>query len=158
MATILTALSVFVLDQLSKYWVRAAIPEAETVVVFQKFFNLTYVRNMGGAFGIFPQQQCLFVFLSLVTIAAIAYFYRGYAPKRNGCKIAVGLVLGGAVGNLMDRMLLDKEGSVNDWLAVNWGSRHWPAFNVADAAISVGVFMLLYILTVRAEAGATGGG
>lgn len=158
MATILTALCVFVLDQLSKCWIRAALPEAETVVVIQGFFDITHVRNRGGAFGIFPQQQYLFVFLSLVTIAAIAYFYRGYAPKRSGCKIAVGLVLGGAVGNLMDRMLLDGGGCVTDWLDVYWRNWHWPAFNVADAAISVGVFMLLYILTVRADAGQVRGG
>jgi signal peptidase II len=158
MATILTAVVVFVLDQLSKCWIRAAIPEGGSVAVFQRFFNVTHVRNRGGAFGIFPHQQYLFIFLSLVTIAAIAYFYWGYEPKRKGCKIAVGLVLGGAVGNLMDRMFLDKEGCVTDWLDVYWGSWHWPAFNVADAAITVGVFMLLYILTVRAEVGATGDG
>lgn len=156
MATILTALSVFILDQFSKHWIRISLPEAETVVVFRDFFNITHVRNRGGAFGIFPQQQYLFVLLSLVTIVAIAYFYWGYSPKRSGCRIAVGLVLGGAVGNLMDRMALDGGGCVTDWLDVYWGSWHWPAFNVADAAISVGVFMLLYVLTVRTETGLAG--
>jgi len=157
MATVLTAAVVFIFDQLSKFWIRNTILEAETVVMIQNCFNITHIRNRGGAFGIFPHQQYLFVLLSLVTIAAIAYFYWGYAPKRHTCRIAVGLVLGGALGNLVDRMVLDREGGVTDWLDVYWGSYHWPAFNIADMAISVGVFMLLYVLIVRAEAGSKGG-
>jgi signal peptidase II len=157
MATVLTAAVVFIFDQLSKFWIRNTILEAETVVMIQNCFNITHIRNRGGAFGIFPHQQYLFVLLSLVTIAMIAYLYWGYAPKRHTCRIAVGLVLGGALGNLVDRVVLDREGGVTDWLDVYWGSFHWPAFNIADMAISVGVFMLLYVLIVRAEARSTGG-
>jgi len=157
MATFLTAAVVCISDQLSKFWIRNTILEAETVVVLQNYFNITHLRNRGGAFGIFPRQQYLFVLLSFVTIAAIAYFYWGYTPKRHTCKIAVGLVLGGALGNLLDRMVFDRGGCVTDWLDLYWGSHHWPAFNIADMAISVGVFMLLYILIVRAEAGSTRG-
>jgi signal peptidase II len=157
MATFLTAAVVCISDQLSKFWIRNTILEAETVVVLQNCFNITHIRNRGGAFGIFPHQQYLFVLLSLATIAAIAYFYWGYAPKRHTCRIAVGLVLGGALGNLLDRVVFDTGGCVTDWLDLYWGTYHWPAFNIADMAISVGVCMLLYILIVRAEAGSAGG-
>ncbi len=155
MATVLTAAVIFISDQLSKLWIRNTVLESETIVMIQSCFNITHIRNRGGAFGIFPHQQYLFVLLSLVTIAGIAYFYWGYAPKRNTCRIAVGLVLGGALGNLADRVLSGGQGGVTDWLDVYWGNCHWPAFNVADMAISVGVFMLLYLLIVRAEAGST---
>jgi signal peptidase II len=151
MLTLLTASVVLLFDQLTKFWVRNTFSETEGVAVFQGFFNVTYVRNRGGVFGIFPHQQLLFILLSIITIAAIAYFYKNYTPKKRACEVALGLVLGGAVGNLLDRVALDKEGCVTDWLDLHWGAYHWPAFNIADSSICVGVFLLLYFLIMRAE-------
>ena len=151
MATLATAALVLAADQLTKLWVRSAFAEEELMVVINGFFNLTYVRNRGGAFGIFQHRQMLFVVLSLATVAALAWFYRGFSPRPRVCRIAVGLILGGALGNLADRLLVDPDRCVIDWLDVHWGAYHWPAFNIADSAISVGVFVLLYYLLHKAE-------
>ncbi|MEI6633598.1 MAG: signal peptidase II [Chlamydiota bacterium] len=158
MATLAAAALVLAADQLTKLWVRSAFAEEELTVVINGFFNLTYVRNRGGAFGIFQHRQMLFVVLSLATIAALAWFYRGFSPRRRVCRIAVGLILGGALGNLADRLLVDRDRCVIDWLDVHWGAYHWPAFNIADSAISVGVFVLLYYLLLKAEGGPAKGG
>jgi signal peptidase II len=151
MATLATAALVLAADQLTKLWVRSAFAEEELMVVINGFFNLTYVRNRGGAFGVFQHRQMLFVVLSLATIAALAWFYREFTPRHRVCGIAVGLILGGALGNLADRLLVDPERCVIDWLDVHWGAYHWPAFNIADSAISVGVFVLLYYLLLKVE-------
>ena len=149
MATLITAVLVLLADQLSKFWIRSTFGEEEILVVFRNFFNITYIKNRGGAFGIFPNQPLLFIFLSLVTIAAIIYFFRSYNPKHRAFGIAVGLILGGALGNLLDRILSDRGGYVTDWLDFHLYGYHWPAFNIADSAICVGVFLLLYFLLIN---------
>lgn len=150
MATLLAAALVFAADQLTKLWVRSTFVEEEVTVVIQGFFNLTYVRNRGGAFGILPHQQLLFIVLSLATIAVLVWFRRGIGAHHRVCRIALGMILGGAVGNLTDRLAVDRERCVIDWLDVHWGAYHWPAFNIADSAISVGVILLLYYMMLSA--------
>ena len=151
METALAAALVLAADQLTKLWVRSAFLEEEVAVVVRGFLNLTYVRNRGGAFGIFPHQQALFIVLSFATIAVLVWFHRSIGAHHRLCKIALGIILGGAVGNLADRLLVDRERCVIDWIDVHWGAYHWPAFNVADSAISVGVVLLLYYLMLNAE-------
>ncbi len=151
MLTFLIAALVLLVDQLTKFLIRRSFNETDTLVVLQDFFNVTYIRNRGGVFGILQHQQMLFSILSVLTIIVILYFYRYYMQKRRICNVAVGLILGGALGNLSDRLLLDREGCVTDWLDFYWGSYHWPAFNIADSAICVGVFILLYLMILKSE-------
>lgn len=153
MATLLSAALVFAADQATKFWVRSAFAEEELVTVVRGFLNLTYVRNPGGAFGVFRHRQVLFIVLSLATIAALTWLYRGFPVQHRLCRIAVGGILGGALGNLADRLLVDPNRCVIDWIDVHWGACHWPAFNIADSAISVGVVVLLYYFLLKAGPG-----
>ena len=149
MLTLWSTLIVVLSDQLSKLWIRGSFIEEQTVVIVPGLVNITYIRNRGGAFGILPNQPLLFLLLSVVTISAIIYFYERYRPRGTMFRIAIGLVLGGAVGNLIDRLPTAGGGYVTDWIDLHLYGLHWPAFNLADSAISVGVFLLLYIIFFR---------
>jgi len=151
MATIGTALLVLAADQASKFWVRSSFAEEEVLVVIRGCFNITFVRNRGGVFGIYPGHQFLFLVFSIATVLAIGLLYRRYAPGGRAGRTAVGMILGGAIGNLADRLLADGDGCVTDWLDLYIGRHHWPAFNVADAAITAGVAILVYLLILRPD-------
>lgn len=151
MVAAVSALLVLAADQCTKLWVRTALVEEQCVTVIGGLLNLTYVRNRGGAFGIFPHRQAVFVVLSLATLAVLAWFYRGLSPRPLACRVAVGMILGGALGNLADRLLVDPDRCVIDWIDLHWGAYHWPAFNIADSGISVGVMILLYYLLLKVE-------
>ncbi|MCX6356386.1 MAG: signal peptidase II [Candidatus Aureabacteria bacterium] len=157
MVILWSAALVLAADQLTKYWIRGGFTSDRVLVVIDGVWNITYVSNRGGAFGILSQHQYLFVVLSLITIAAIVYVYHSYAPRMPVCRLAVGLILGGAVGNLLDRLLFDPWGGVTDWLDFHWGAYHWPAFNIADSAITIGVFALLYLLLMKMPVEGPGG-
>ncbi len=139
---------VVALDQLTKYLLVRAIPLHTGVPIIPGFFNLVHVHNTGGAFSIFagpgyPWRQHVLIWLTLVVVTAIAYAYGKTAKKDNWTRIAYVCITGGAIGNLIDRIRLAE---VIDFLDVYVGNRHWPAFNVADAAISTGAVMLLVSL------------
>ena len=136
------------LDQLTKYLLVNAIPLHTGVPIIPGFFNLVHVHNTGGAFSIlagpgYPWRQYVLVGLTIVVVAAIAYAYGKAGKTDNWTRIAYVCITGGAIGNLIDRIRL---GEVIDFLDVYVGTRHWPAFNVADAAISTGAVMLLVSL------------
>jgi signal peptidase II len=136
---------VVLLDQLTKWLVDQYMVLHESRPVLEGLFALTYVRNRGGAFGVLseadlPHQAIVFSVVSLLALAAIvAYAWRLPAESRRS-QGALALVMAGAVGNLLDRARL---GFVIDFVDVYWGSHHWPAFNVADSAITVGVTLLV---------------
>jgi signal peptidase II len=133
------------LDQATKTIVDRSLVLHESRSVVEGLVRLTYVQNRGAAFGIFsdaglPYQHVLLALVSLGALLAIAV-YAWRLPARSALpQTALALVMGGAVGNLLDRARL---GYVIDYVDVYWGSYHWPAFNVADAAISVGVTLLV---------------
>ncbi len=136
------------LDQLTKYLLASAIPLNTGIVVIPSFFNLVHVHNTGGAFSVFAGsdsqwRRYIFIGLAAVVVAAIAYAYGKTAKKDNWTRIAYICISGGAIGNLIDRIRL---GEVIDFLDFYVGSWHWPAFNVADTAISTGAVMLLISL------------
>jgi len=136
---------VVLLDQATKAWVLATFRLHESVPVIPGWFHLTYVRNPGAAFGIFSGQAEAFrvpFFLAITVAALVAIVVIAWraAPGRIWFLGALGLVGGGAVGNLIDRL---RWGEVVDFLDVFWKSHHWPAFNVADSAITVGVILLI---------------
>lgn len=145
----LVAALVAALDQWSKLAVVQAYGLFEGKEVIPGFFNLIHVRNTGVAFSMFSgmDPRWSVPLLAGATLLAVAgvVFYLGLLPARPATQAALGLVLGGAVGNLVDRVRL---GYVIDFLDLYRGSFHWPAFNVADIAISAGV-VLLAIETFR---------
>jgi len=148
----LPALGILLADQLSKLWVRNALELGESVPR-EGFIRLTYLTNAGGAFGLLINPRFLLVLTAAVGILIVLIYLR-YLPSGRALQVGLGLVLGGALGNLIDRL---RFGAVTDFIDVRlFGDFHWPAFNLADSAITVGVFILAYFLVlgaVKAERG-----
>jgi signal peptidase II len=141
---LLLAAATLLLDRWTKVLIRSRFDLNESVSVIDGFFNITYVRNTGVAFGIFdpiasPAKSVLLsAFTAFAALAVITYSAR--SPVRNRLlQLALGLILGGALGNLYDRLAY---GYVVDFLELYAGSWHWPSFNVADSAITCGVVLL----------------
>ena len=140
----LVAAVVLLADQASKLVVERAMMVHETVDLLP-FFALTYVRNTGAAFGVFAAappaiRLPLFLVVTMVAVAALVSLVRRTPPEERGVVVALGAVLGGALGNLVCRV---RYGEVIDFLDLHWGGLHWPAFNVADSAITLGVAVIL---------------
>lgn len=136
---------IFLLDQLSKDLVYGSFALGESIAVIPGFFNLTLVMNPGAAFGLFANlpAEIRRVVLGLVTLGAMTLVFvllRNEAKEDRLSQLCLYLILGGAFGNVVDRFRYD---AVVDFLDVYYGTYHWPAFNIADSAISVGVCMLL---------------
>lgn len=134
-----------ILDQVTKFYIANGFELYQSVEVIKGFFNITYIRNSGVAFGIFsglkePMVKIFFIVISLIAIITIVIIYRGTDDKMLFTKIALSLILSGAVGNLIDRI---SSGEVIDFLDFHWHEHHWPAFNVADSCITVGVGLLM---------------
>jgi len=139
---------VVVFDQLTKFLVVSFLPLYSSIAIIPGFFNLVHVRNTGAAFsflagGFSAWRQIFFAAVSIIGIGVIIYVYRGLRREDKWARISLALIFGGAAGNLVDRVRL---GEVIDFLDVYLGSYHWPAFNVADSAISIGAVMLLLFL------------
>jgi len=132
-----------VLDQATKLFIDSRFALHDSVTVIEHFFNITYVRNKGAAFGILADSAIRIpFFIAVSTLAAIGilWYIRQLREDQGLLRLALSLVFAGAVGNLIDRVRL---GEVIDFLDVHWYRHHWPAFNVADSAITVGVALLL---------------
>ncbi len=144
MLTALLALIIVLSDQASKFFISRALLSAprRSLTVIENFFSLTLVYNRGGVFGLFPEQNTLFIVLSFLTIVGLVALLlrRRFFPPGIVTRFAGGLLLGGAVGNLIDRLRYD---CVVDFLDFQFGGYHWPAFNLADSAICVGVAFLI---------------
>lgn len=134
---------VVVLDQLTKLMVDRSMELYESVGLLP-FFQLTYLRNQGAAFSFLSEaggwQRWFFIGLAAVASGAICYWLSRLGKNQRWEAAAWALVLGGALGNLIDRVAY---GYVIDFLDVFYGEWHWPAFNIADSAITIGVAMLL---------------
>lgn len=142
---------ILLFDQITKFYVDASMRLHESIPVIEGLFSITYVRNPGAAFGFLADASPLFraIFFVTVTVLAIIlvlhYIWKSRAEEPF-LTFALSLILSGAVGNLIDRVRL---GEVIDFLDVYIGTTHWPAFNVADSAISAGAVMLFIELTRR---------
>ncbi len=139
---------VIVTDQITKRIVYNYLPLYEAVTVIPGFFNITHIHNPGGAFGFLAGQsvfwrQMVFLFVSGMAVVLIFYFYHKTPGTHLLLSIGFALILGGAIGNIIDRILL---GAVIDFLDFHAGKWHWPAFNVADSAISIGIVIFAYHL------------
>lgn len=131
------AASILLLDQLTKSLVRLNMTPGESIAVARGLLNLTFVNNVGAAFGLFPGRQPVFIATSLVVLFVVAAYWRRARPREWPIVVALGLVCAGALGNLIDRTLA---GRVTDFL--EFGFVEFPVFNIADMAIIFGVGIL----------------
>lgn len=150
---------VLALDQASKAWALRSLAGSGPVTVIPGFFDLTLSRNTGGVFGLFSGapslgRRAFFVAATAAALALIVSFLRRWGPESRLLTVALSLVAGGALGNLVDRL---RFGSVVDFIDWYWRSHHWYTFNVADSAITVGaVLLFVHSLLPQPPAGAEG--
>jgi len=147
-----TVILLILADQVVKAWVTASLELHESIPVIPGLFSITYIRNPGAAFGFLADaspifRQVFFIAVNLLAICLILYSLVRARFIQASWRIPLALILSGAAGNLVDRV---RFGEVIDFLDVYVGSVHWPAFNVADSAITVGA-VLLTILVFRGE-------
>lgn len=143
----LVAATVLVVDQVTKAIAVADIPLHTRVTIVDGFFAFTHAHNRGMAFGLFnnagsPWLRWILVGVALIAVAII-WSYARHETNRPGVLLAFGAILGGALGNLVDRL---RFGYVEDFILAHWGVHEWPAFNVADAAITMGGIALFLTL------------
>jgi signal peptidase II len=132
------AIVILLLDQITKSIVIQKMPLHDSIPLLP-FFSLTHVRNTGAAFGIFPGANAIFIVVMVLVLAVLTISHRKIARNDVWTTVGLGLLWGGALGNLLDRL---RHGSVTDFLDFFWRTWHWPVFNVADSAICVGIFIL----------------
>jgi len=138
-------------DQWTKHAIQQRLVLYQKVEVIHGFFNLVHVRNTGGAFGIFGGERgglgsLLFVVVSLVAIGSILFLFIRLREDEKRLSLSLSLVLSGAIGNLIDRL---RYGEVVDFLDFYLFSFHWPAFNIADSAICLGIGLMALELLIR---------
>jgi signal peptidase II len=150
-ATLGLAGAIIALDQITKALIRAYLPLHSSRMMIPGLLDLTHVQNSGAAFGIlnaidFPHKAGVIALISTIALVSIAVFAVGLAPHQRLARLGLALILGGAAGNLVDRLVA---GAVVDFVDVYWRQYHFWAFNVADSAITVGVIgMMLDMLGV----------
>lgn len=136
------ALCGIIIDQITKIVVDRSMQLFDSIPIIEHFFHLTYVRNKGAAFSFLSNASWRLPFFISVSIIAAIVILVAFQKMRDDQKLAhtsLALIFSGAVGNLIDRIRL---GEVIDFLDAHWYRHHWPAFNVADSLICVGVFLL----------------
>lgn len=141
-AFLIAGLIVFV-DQFSKYFVRELICRDIPVLLIEDIFYFTYIQNPGAAFGLLRYQTGLLIGTSLLTIAVLVLISLRVSRKEHSSQIALGFIIGGAIGNLIDRVSF---GHVIDFLDLGFREHRWPVFNVADIAITVGSAIIIWKL------------
>lgn len=149
---LLTTLAVLLLDRITKWAVVQTIALDDAIPIIPGFFRLTHLENTGAAFSLFadstsPFRTALLIAFSLAALAVVAMLLWRDRNQFNTATLALSLILGGALGNLWDRLA---DGKVTDFLDFYVGVHHWPPFNVADSAIVVGA-MLLLVRMLRKE-------
>jgi len=146
---IAAAISVF-LDQVTKEIIRRTVAVNGRIEVIKNFFEISYTENTGAAFGTFRGQNNIFIVISIAAIGFIILYYRQF-KEDIWMKISLGLLMGGALGNLIDRVIFHY---VTDFIRVRWWLMHlrwWPVFNIADASVCVGAAMLIVGMIKRSK-------
>lgn len=136
---------VLAVDQGTKQYVSSVFGLYESREVIPNFFHITYIHNRGAAFGFLansdsPWISTFFISITFIATGALLWMYHHAPAWKTFYLVGIALLIGGAFGNFIDRMAI---GEVVDFIDVHWYAHHWPAFNFADSAISVGVFLLL---------------
>ena len=147
---LIACLLILILDQFTKYEVQQTLPLHHRVEVISGFFNLTHVRNSGGAFGIFGGTRggwgtLFFMGVSVLAIGSLFYFIWKVKEDEKNLALSFSLVLAGAIGNLIDRF---RYGEVIDFLEFYLSSFYWPAFNIADSAICIGIGLMAFEILI----------
>jgi signal peptidase II len=147
----LVALAAIVLDQLTKLWILRSFELYESREIIPGLFNLVYVTNTGAAFSMLadvdsPWRHYFFLAVGLLACIGLTFYYHRFGGRRRTYAIALGLIAGGALGNLIDRL---RFGAVVDFLDFHLAGHHWPAFNIADSAICVGAVLFLIVSFVE---------
>ena len=158
---ITVAAAVLGLDQLTKLVIRRWVPLYHSIPVIDSVFSISHVQNSGGAFSLFAGapdgvRVPFFLVASAIAVTALLYFLRAVRPDQRLLQFALAGLLGGALGNLVDR--LTGQGTVTDFLDVYWRDHHWPAFNIADSFITIGVVILLGHSLFARDRNPAGGG
>lgn len=148
---VVIAAAVVAADQVTKAMVLANLPLYHSLAVIPGFFDITHIQNPGGAFGFLAGsgpgvRKVVFLFVSLLALVLIFWFYVKTPRTHRFLATGFAMIFGGALGNLIDRV---RFGKVVDFLDVYIGSYHWPAFNVADSAISVGIGIFVLHLVLK---------
>jgi len=143
MFVLLIGLAIVLLDQITKQWIRTAFTYADdSLPVIDGFFNLVHVRNDGAAWNMLGGHGLVLILISVAALVLLFIYRRSFLEEQVSHKILLGLMVGGIIGNLIDRIRI---GWVTDFLDFHIGTHHWPAFNVADSAICIAAG--LYIIT-----------
>lgn len=131
-----------VLDQLTKWWILAVVMDPPRVIPVLSIFNIVLVHNRGASFGLLNRDSAWVPWLLTTVAVAVVVVLLVWLYRAQGQRLAagIGLIIGGALGNVIDRL---RFGAVVDFLDFHLGGYHWPAFNVADSAITIGVAILL---------------
>ena len=142
-----------ILDQVTKFMVTFHVPKHYSIPVIKGFFNITHIRNPGVAFGLFAEQESeykvlFFIIISLIAIIAILVIFHQSPDEKRAVRVGLILIFSGAVGNLIDRILHQE---VIDFLDFFYKGTHWPAFNVADSCITIGVSFMIFDLFVNSQ-------
>jgi signal peptidase II len=145
MRAALLPIGIVVADQATKWLVVSRLPLYEDFPVISGLLSLQYVRNSGAVFGFLsgaeiPGKPYLFALLSTLALAALAHYARTIPPDERLPRFALRLVIGGAIGNLIDRV---RFGYVVDFVKMHWQGHVWPNYNIADSAISIGLVLLI---------------
>jgi len=153
------AVLAFALDQLTKIWVNARLPLGSYgsrggIEIFPNFFYIVHVGNTGAAWSMFSGKSTLLALLAVGTLLAIFYFRKHLGLRQTPPQVCFGLLCGGTVGNLVDRLV---HGHVIDFLDFHFGGYVYPTFNIADAAICVGVFGYILWSIKQPDAGSSKG-
>jgi signal peptidase II len=135
-------------DLLSKEWALLYLRQHGDIRVIPGFFHLQFSANPGAAFGLFHQIPALLPVLTLVILALMAWLARSLEWHRPAINLSAGIVLGGALGNFLDRL---RHGAVVDFLDFHWRTWHYPTFNIADTGICVGLAVILWLEMQRPE-------
>jgi len=143
---VLLALGLLILDQWSKWLVMSRMAQGESIPVIEPVFYLTYVRNPGAAFGMLPYKTAFFITITVIVVVGVILFIKRIPEGKSLLKTGLALQVGGAVGNLIDRI---RFGHVIDF----FDFRVWPVFNIADMAIVIGVGILFLELVRNDRAG-----
>jgi signal peptidase II len=148
------ALTVLVLDQLSKNWVRTTLSPGvpwTPLPLLRPILSFTYITNTGASFGLFPQFSVIYALIAVAVSIGILYFRTQLSGVPLVVWVSLGLQLGGSLGNLVDRLLW--QGQVTDFIDLNfWPLQEWPVFNVADSSVVVGAVLLaVYLLILEPD-------
>ena len=134
-----TSLLIALLDQLTKFFIKQNFQSNQSIPIIKNFLHFTYITNTGSAFGLFKGFNILFILFSIIVVFVLLYYFKKIKENERLLQFSVGLLLGGTIGNLIDRIVY---GAVIDFIDF----RIWPVFNIADSAVTISIILLIILL------------